>query len=104
MATEPNVQNERTKLLAAALSNAGVATIITGLVAPAAAYLYGSGRIIAEHPWRIGLAGGRLGMSPRRPVRPGEAEMSGLELYLIIAPLALGVFGLAVGWWWAHLR
>lgn len=36
------IENERTKLLATALNNVGVATIITGVVAPTAAVLYGA--------------------------------------------------------------
>lgn len=36
------IENERTKLLATALNNVGVATIITGVVAPTAATLYGT--------------------------------------------------------------
>lgn len=36
------VENERTKLLATALNNLGVATIITGVVAPVATALYGT--------------------------------------------------------------
>jgi hypothetical protein len=36
------VQNERTKLLAGALNNLGVASVVTGLLGPAAAFLYGS--------------------------------------------------------------
>lgn len=36
------VYNERTKLLANALSNSGIATIVTAFVAPLAGMLYGS--------------------------------------------------------------
>ena len=41
------IENERTKLLAIALNNVGVATIITGVIAPAAAVLYGNGAILS---------------------------------------------------------
>lgn len=37
------VHNERTKLLATALNNVAVATIVTALIAPAASFLYGTG-------------------------------------------------------------
>jgi hypothetical protein len=36
------VHNERMKLLASAMSNTGVATIVTAIVAPMASFLYGS--------------------------------------------------------------
>jgi hypothetical protein len=36
------VHNERMKLLASAMSNTGVATIVTAIVAPMAGFLYGS--------------------------------------------------------------
>jgi len=36
------IHNERMKLLATARSNTGVATIVTAIVAPTAAFLYGS--------------------------------------------------------------
>ena len=36
------VHNERTKLLAAALNNVSVATIVTGIIAPIVGFLYGS--------------------------------------------------------------
>lgn len=42
------VENERTKLLASTLNNIGVATIITGVVAPAAAALYGHRAISSD--------------------------------------------------------
>ena len=48
------IDNERTKLLAAALNNIGVATIITGVVAPTAATLYGHGAI-SSGPTAIGI-------------------------------------------------
>lgn len=50
------IQNERIKLFAAALSNTGVATIVTAIVAPTAGLLYGS-NAIASNQWPlIGLA------------------------------------------------
>jgi len=51
------IENERTKLLATACNNAGVATIVTGLVTPAVATLYGAGTAI-QSPWWpfIGIA------------------------------------------------
>lgn len=36
------VHNERTKLLATALNNVAVATVVTALIAPAASFLYGA--------------------------------------------------------------
>jgi hypothetical protein len=36
------VHNERTKLLAGALNNLGVATLATGILAPTIGFLYGS--------------------------------------------------------------
>jgi hypothetical protein len=41
------VYNERTKLLATALNNTGVATVVTAVIAPVAAFLYGSAAITA---------------------------------------------------------
>lgn len=41
------IENERTKLLATALNNIGVATIITGVIAPIVATLYGTTAIIS---------------------------------------------------------
>ena len=50
------IRNERIKLFAAALSNTGVATIVTAIIAPMAGLLYGSGNIANNQwPW-IGLA------------------------------------------------
>ncbi len=42
------IENERMKLLATALNNLGVATIVTGVVAPIAANLYGHGAISSD--------------------------------------------------------
>ena len=50
------VENERTKLLATALNNVGVATIITGVVAPTVATLYGAS-IAGKDQWWF-LVGG----------------------------------------------
>ena len=50
------IQNERIKLLATALNNVGVATIVTALIAPAAAFLYGSGHASTGHWGLIGAA------------------------------------------------
>jgi hypothetical protein len=38
------IENERTKLLATAMNNTAVATIVTAIVAPVAGFLYGSRR------------------------------------------------------------
>lgn len=45
------IENERTKLLATALNNVGVATIITGVVAPTVATLYGAPAAGAGQWW-----------------------------------------------------
>lgn len=51
------VQNERTKLLATALNNVAVATVVTALIAPAATFLYGAGAPGRGGWWiAIGLA------------------------------------------------
>jgi hypothetical protein len=47
------LQNERTKLLAGALSNLGVASVVTGLLGPAAAFLYGSGSTAWTWHWAV---------------------------------------------------
>jgi p-aminobenzoyl-glutamate transporter AbgT len=47
------VENERTKLLATALNNVGVATLITGVVAPTAATLYGAANAGKDHWWFV---------------------------------------------------
>ena len=49
------VQNERIKLLAAAISTTGVATIVTAVIAPVAATFYGSMSVTVESWWVIGL-------------------------------------------------
>ncbi len=52
------VLNERTKLLATALNNLGVATLIAGVIAPAANFLYGMASPTGFHPWpSVGLIG-----------------------------------------------
>ncbi|GEO80624.1 hypothetical protein [Pararhodospirillum oryzae] len=51
------IQNERTKLLATALNNIGVAIIVTGVVAPAVATLYGGTLPGAGHWWFVVAAG-----------------------------------------------
>jgi hypothetical protein len=53
------VENERTKLLATALNNLGVATVITGAVAPSVAALYGATPPGTGHWWFL-VAGGWL--------------------------------------------
>jgi hypothetical protein len=45
------VHNERVKLLATALSNTGVATVVTAIVAPIAGFLYGSPTAVASKWW-----------------------------------------------------
>jgi hypothetical protein len=45
------ILNERTKLLATALNNLGVATLIAGVIAPAANVLYGMTNPTGLHPW-----------------------------------------------------
>ena len=51
------IENERTKLLAIALNNVGVATIITGVVAPTVAALYGAANVAGEGIWWFVVAG-----------------------------------------------
>ena len=51
------VHNERTKLLATALNNLGVATVATGIIAPAIGFLYGSEAMQTNGWWLlIGVA------------------------------------------------
>jgi hypothetical protein len=55
------VYNERIKLFATALSNTGIATIVTSIVAPMAAFLYGSAALSSDRWPLIGqLALGML--------------------------------------------
>ena len=49
------VHNERRKLLATVLNNLGVACVVTGGIAPAAAYVIGSLQV--EDPLRLASAG-----------------------------------------------
>lgn len=50
----PNlVRNERTKLLATALNNTGVATPVTAIIAPVAWFLYGTPTITATKWWPL---------------------------------------------------
>ena len=50
------IQNERIKLLTTALNNLGVATLATALIAPTAAFLYGSGHASTAYWWLVGVA------------------------------------------------
>ena len=68
------VRNEQTKLLANALNNLGVASIVTGVIAPTAGYLFGSLEI--DDPFRLLsfvvvwlFIGGSLLMGARRLLR-----------------------------------
>lgn len=45
------IENERTKLLAATLNNVGIATIITGVVAPTVASFYGATPTNKDYWW-----------------------------------------------------
>jgi hypothetical protein len=57
------IHNERIKLFATALSNTGVATVVTAIVAPMAGFLYGAS-VLAESRWPLlGLAWFFGGMS-----------------------------------------
>jgi hypothetical protein len=47
------VGDERTKLFAAALNNVAVATLITGVIAPAANFLYGLTNSPGGHFWPV---------------------------------------------------
>ena len=67
------IHNERIKLLATALSNTAVATVVTAIVAPIAGLLYGS-TVIASSRWALIGAAWLLG---------------GLSLH-VVAQLVLG--------------
>lgn len=45
------VHNERTKLLATALNNIGVATVVTGFIAPTIATIYGASAVGKDDWW-----------------------------------------------------
>jgi len=49
------VYNERTKLLATALSNTGVATVVTAIVAPVVGFLYGTPAPVGPWWWLVGV-------------------------------------------------
>ena len=57
------IHNERVKLLATALNNAAVATVVTAVIAPIAAFLYGS-IVVASTWWPL---------RPEPELRPGPA-------------------------------
>jgi hypothetical protein len=42
------IRNEQTKLLATALNNTAVATVATAIIAPMAAFLYGSNALVSS--------------------------------------------------------
>ena len=44
------VRNERIKLVAVALNNVGVATVVTALIAPTVSFVYNSARV-APNRW-----------------------------------------------------
>ena len=45
------IENERTKLLATAMNNTAVATVVTAIVAPVVGFLYGSPTATATSWW-----------------------------------------------------
>jgi hypothetical protein len=47
------VHNERTKLLATALNNTAVATVVTAIVAPIVGFLYGTPTAAASKFWPL---------------------------------------------------
>ena len=47
------IENERTKLAATALNNVAVATVATALIAPSAAFLYGSAAAGPRNWWGL---------------------------------------------------
>jgi hypothetical protein len=51
MSLKDKVHNERTKLIAAALNNSAVATIVTAFIAPIAGSLYGSASVTGPGWW-----------------------------------------------------
>ena len=57
------IQNERVKLLATALSNVGVAILVTALIAPAVSFLYGLVHPVTSYWWLIGAAWFLAGVS-----------------------------------------
>jgi hypothetical protein len=100
------IHNERTKLLATALNNTAVATLVTAIIAPVVGLLYGTPILTATKMVafrRSHLAFGRSSPTCRRASRPQEAaRMTDLQLYLIIAPLVLLAIGWGAAFWWIH--
>ncbi|MFL5092785.1 MAG: hypothetical protein ACJ8D7_20670, partial [Xanthobacteraceae bacterium] len=47
------IHNERTKLLASALNNTGVATVVTAIIAPIVGFPYGSPSAAATKWWPL---------------------------------------------------
>jgi len=98
------VHNERVKLLATALSNTGVATVVTAIIAPIAGFLYGSPTAVASR-WvvadRSSLVCDRLGPTYYRAGRPRKVEtMTDVQLYLLVVPVVLLALG-GIAYWWA---
>lgn len=96
------IQNERVKLLATALNNVAVATVVTALIAPAAAFLYGSGHASTNYWWRVGAAWFVIGSAPTccRATGSWEAQaMTRLQIYLLIAPFSLLALAGGAYWW-----
>lgn len=47
------IHNERVKLIATALNNTAIATVVTGLIAPAANILYGLATLRTPYWWLV---------------------------------------------------
>jgi hypothetical protein len=96
------IHNERTKLLAAALNNLGVATLATGILAPTNRVSLRLGR--GQHKWlvvhdRRRLAFGGFGPTFAGVDRSWKAEVVTLvQTYLLVAPIVL--FAAAAGLVW----
>ncbi len=96
------VRNEQNKLLATAVNNLGIASVVTGVIAPMAGYILGS--LAIDDPLRLASFVVVWDVHRRHAVQsrtrhPGGAHLMRMtDLVLFGPPLLLGAFGWGLGW------
>jgi hypothetical protein len=96
------IHNERVKLLATALNNTAVATVVTAVVAPDCSV---SLRLDRGRKRMVAIDGFGLVFRWIEPTYNGAAHaweaqgMTGLEIYILVVPVFLAGVGWAAYWW-----
>jgi CDP-diglyceride synthetase len=99
------IENERTKLLATALNNTAVATVVTAVIGPIAGLLYGFANATPSRSWFVigVLFFDRNWLTLSGTTRTREiARMTEVQIYAIVAPLVLLLVGAAATYYWLH--